>query len=599
MPEPLTILAIIERLFPEGTNKGRPKDISKFPTWPPDAFALAATVARLSGCYSRPRYTKVIDASFFSEKKLKDIRNAALKWRKTFSDKKGFKHIQSLWDVLISTKDSLHANDPKCVDWWDAVMELLVIADEASDGIGFFTTYDGFLARFTRDAHFEMIQRKKWNVTSEKLPYIHHSNCMMVPPSEACVHPKSRTPQSGCTLRSFSHHLALLPPIGDVDSSWSLGCDGSLKTGTDDDPHQLERKPLNILLVPFPYHFDGKNVVPGKEFFAHQKASPRNTRQRQWRFFDLNQSWLVDEKGKPIRVKTLVDYLKKLIEQAKQEVNKVDGIIFPELSLNDKLVKGIARKLAEETEVELFVAGFLDQRSPIARNMVHGSIIQRNPESKEPSVRHIWEQSKHHRWMLERNQIERYHLGERLHPDYCWWENINIERRECGFWVLRGFISLVTLVCEDLARIDPVQFVIRAIGPTLVIALLLDGPQLPFRWSARYSTVLADDPGCAVLTLTSLGMIRRQHDYEHGNEEKEDSRKIALWKGAEGKTREIILLPEHHGVLLTLSPTYSTNYTLDGRSDRGATISLELSETRQIKIEDTDGYEVPSWATAK
>ena len=39
--------------------------------------------------------------------------------------------------------------------------------------------------------------------------------------------------------------------------------------------------------------------------------------------------------------------------------------------------------------------------------------------------------------------------------------------------------------------------------------LLLDGPQLTSRWAARYASVLADDPGSAVMTLTSYGMVQR------------------------------------------------------------------------------------------
>jgi hypothetical protein len=41
----------------------------------------------------------------------------------------------------------------------------------------------------------------------------------------------------------------------------------------------------------------------------------------------------------------------------------------------------------------------------------------------------------------------------------------------------------------------------------MVVALLLDGPQLASRWTARYASMLLDDPGSAVLTLTSYGMV--------------------------------------------------------------------------------------------
>jgi hypothetical protein len=39
-------------------------------------------------------------------------------------------------------------------------------------------------------------------------------------------------------------------------------------------------------------------------------------------------------------------------------------------------------------------------------------------------------------------------------------------------------VTLVSLICEDLARLDEVADLLRAIGPTLVVTTLLDGPQL-------------------------------------------------------------------------------------------------------------------------
>ena len=49
--------------------------------------------------------------------------------------------------------------------------------------------------------------------------------------------------------------------------------------------------------------------------------------------------------------------------------------------------------------------------------------------------------------------------------------------------------TIASLVCEDLAHIDEVIDAIRLVGPTLLVALLLDGPQLSSRWAARYASV--------------------------------------------------------------------------------------------------------------
>jgi hypothetical protein len=58
--------------------------------------------------------------------------------------------------------------------------------------------------------------------------------------------------------------------------------------------------------------------------------------------------------------------------------------------------------------------------------------------------------------------------------------------------------TLASLVCENLAQIDEVANVVRSVGPMIVINPLPDGAQLSSRWSARYASVLADDPGSAV-----------------------------------------------------------------------------------------------------
>src|SRR5262249_60062503 len=109
-------------------------------------------------------------------------------------------------------------------------------------------------------------------------------------------------------------------------------------------------------------------------------------------------------------------------------------------------------------------------------------------------------------------------------------------------------VTVASLVCEDLAQIDAVAELLRSVGPTIVITPLLDGPQLSSRWAARYASVLADDPGSAVLTLTSSGMAQRSRP--HG---REPSPVIALWKDPVRGTREISLEPGAHGVLLTAS----------------------------------------------
>jgi hypothetical protein len=114
-------------------------------------------------------------------------------------------------------------------------------------------------------------------------------------------------------------------------------------------------------------------------------------------------------------------------------------------------------------------------------------------------------QAKHHRWKLDRSQIEQYELT-RLDTCKSWWEHIDLSSREFMFCSLGKGRVISVLVCEDLARPDPVGDLIRAVAPNLVIALLMDGPQLKTRWPARYAASLASDPGSSVLSVTSIGM---------------------------------------------------------------------------------------------
>ena len=169
-------------------------------------------------------------------------------------------------------------------------------------------------------------------------------------------------------------------------------------------------------------------------------------------------------------------------------------------------------------------------------------------------------QSKHHRWSLDDAQIRQYHLGGALHPHIRWWEAMEVPRRSVQFVELGDGVTLASLVCEDLAQTDDVASVIRAVGPMIVVTPLLDGPQLSSRWAARYAGVLADDPGSAVLTLTSFGMAQRSRPPGH-----DPSPVVALWKGPGQETREIPLDRGAHGILLSAAAGPAVRRSFDGR----------------------------------
>ena len=139
-------------------------------------------------------------------------------------------------------------------------------------------------------------------------------------------------------------------------------------------------------------------------------------------------------------------------------------------------------------------------------------------------------------------------------------------------------MTTAPLVCEDLARLDEVADVVRRIGPSLVVALLLDGPQLATRWSSRYASVIADDPGSAVLTLTSYGMAARSRP--RGTRR---SRVVAHWNGGLGAAREIELARGAEAILLSITVGGVTRWTADGRCHRDVP-RLALTGVDQLRV---------------
>lgn len=78
-------------------------------------------------------------------------------------------------------------------------------------------------------------------------------------------------------------------------------------------------------------------------------------------------------------------------------------------------------------------------------------------------------------------------------------------------------------------------------------------------WAARYASVLPDDPGSAVLTLTSYGMV--QGCRPHG---RDASPLVGLWKDPVRGLRETPLESGAQGVLVTVCGDRATRRCCDG-----------------------------------
>jgi len=262
-----------------------------------------------------------------------------------------------------------------------------------------------------------------------------------------------------------------------------------------------------------------------------------------------------------------LDLVSRIILAAKDEVDSVDVVILPESAIDETDIDTL-ETLLDSHGVASLVAGVRQhskKQGQPSGNWVHMGYNPGLQKGRSPAnpAREQWfhvRQYKHHRWSLDERQIYQYHLGGALHPHIRWWEAMDVPRQTVQFAVLGDEITLVSLVCEDLAQIDDLAEVIRSVGPTVVITPLLDGPQLSSRWAARYASVLADDPGSAVLTLTSFGMVQRCRP--HG---RDSASVIALWKDPVRGIREIHLEGDAQGVLLTVCGDRSPRRTADGR----------------------------------
>lgn len=292
------VIELIRRLLPTGSIPASRVSWTSVPFWPPDLFAVTASLVSVSGCYSRQLFTDHSCKTWaFSDAYLSNIRSVGRTWGSGGSLPA---NIQSLWTKLLNSGDE-QVSDPKAT-WWESAMLLMAIADEASAGVGFIeisaeqiSAFADYIFALHRKDVLKNPQRPR--PSGPKLPI---SLCWMVPPTEACVQPKARTPSVGCTLRSLSHHLALLPPAGEITTSWMFGVRAK----------EPDTQALNLLVVPFPFRISGGCFRGGDSAFGEDRKS---------KFFSLNQTWL-RHNGRSISPRDLANFLRTLVQEAEREV---------------------------------------------------------------------------------------------------------------------------------------------------------------------------------------------------------------------------------------------------------------------------------------
>lgn len=543
----VTVGNLLRRLMPNGPQRRGTMiegtvpddDWRQPPWWPPDLFCVAATLVEVSGCYAEPGLLFSRSEAERLEKRLRGevAVEAGKHWR---TDGNTPTPVCDAWSRLLEGEsEPVCSGSGRGAEWKLAALELMAMADEACRDVGFVP------ARGSSNETAKIALHAIANAQSGRDDTLHMpvSLCRAVPPDVACVLPKALTPEVGCTLRSLSLNLALLPSVGQVGAEWFISTRFARSAP---EPGGLADGPFNLLLIPFPYDvlaadFCPVGPVPGGGADG---------------YFGLRQGWLPEASSREDKVAELIA---SLIESALTEGEEVHGVVLPETALAVEMVNPLAGRLAMRfPTLELLICGTLGSQADHAVN--EAAVVRM--DSGKPVATQI--QKKHHRWRLTPAQIRQYRLERSLPGAHDRWERIDVSDRRLQFGVNRRDAVVAALVCEDLARFDPVLPVLNAVGPNLVVALLMDGPQLVSRWPGRYATVLADDPGSSVLTLTCLGMLKRSRRPDEGV-----NRCVALWKDAGGVARELVLPEGAHALLLGLDTVRRDQKTLDLRTEQG------------------------------
>lgn len=549
-PEPilkrLTIREFLGQLAPRFNPCPPAAPNCQAPKWPPDMFAFCMSLLLKGGAYCavlknwppRDRGKRVSIRAW-----VKRVRNVGSAWHISWVEGKVPSEVSDGWDVVLENLDSLVSSLAGNIRLSQKLLELCAMADEACSGIGLPQGGhgSGHLSKAERaEARFHAEVRRKLRLFS--------SACEEISSDRVRTLPKMRTAQKGLTIRSLSHNIALWTGGDEVRPRWNPA-----------GPYVGETSSINLLLIPWP-----TSVMPSQ--FSETEGLPSemmNMAKKEFGFFTFEQRQNDRE---------LLSLVQKLHKEATKVVGKIDGVVLPEAALTQVQHVKLRTKILKKNA--FLISGIGRPSEPRIRHGENYISIDLPPNLS-------FVQKKHHRWKVDESQIQQYGLGSRLDPGRVWWEHIDISERELTFLAMQAWLVMTVLICEDLARPDPVGDLVRAVGPNLVIALLMDGPQLKARWGARYATTLADDPGCSVLTLTSLGMstLSRPEGVT------KPSRIVALWKDAKSAAPREIELPEgSDGVVICLTVKYLTEWTADGRSDEGTAGYPLLSGIHPIQL---------------
>jgi hypothetical protein len=492
---------------------GEPTD--ELLTWPADVFALAGTVLRRTHAY-RFAVSAPLGRSWPPRAGWNGLVEAAAEqWCLWLDDRAGEPPslVTEAWAALRTHATAPLAAVTDGTEWSlvEALLTLSAVSDETCAGVAGTVAPVRTAGPRHRGRAAELLA--------------HTGSLSRLPTWKARVLPKVRTPPNGISFRSLSRYVCLRGPS--VDVAWHRA--PARRAG--------RQQKANVLLLPWPLRIRQRDFRPVPGSVQRSENEPYGV-------FEFSPA-------EPFDLGLVEDVLRGALD----EVDTLDAVLLPESAVPADQLQPLQALLARHG-VSVLLAGVREPaaegRRPV--NWVHLGV----------HVGGCWaqyRQHKHHRWFLDESQISQYHLAGALHPAVRWWEDMEVPPRSLQFLELGGGLTIVAVVCEDLARLDEVAELLRDVGPSLVVTILLDGPQLASRWTARYASVLADDPGSSVLTLSAAGMVARSRP---GGQP--PSHVVALWKDAQRGLREISLDPGSHGVLMTIAATRARRRAADGRT---------------------------------
>jgi hypothetical protein len=488
--------------------------------WPPDVFALTEVLLDRSAAYrfalSPPGDNQWPPARMPGWAGA--VAAAGRRWSEWAEDRQGAlpELLTEEWDVVRDAADTSITDLGGAHEWrtCEALLTLHAIADEACAGLG--------VALDSLDGGGFVYRARGRELLANT------GSLARIPTHMLRVLPRLRTPPNGTSIRSLSRYASVQRPGVDVRWHKVLG----RRPGT-----APRDKGVNRLLLPWPLRVRESDFRPVPDSVDTASPDPQG-------FFEFAPSERLD-----------LDLVDRMLVAAHDEVDQVNVVVLPESAVAEDEIDGLEAVLSQHGVIGLVtgVRQRADQTTRFGRNWVH---IGASTGDYWVHIR----QAKHHRWSLDQAQVDQYHLGGALHPRIRWWEAIEVPRQSVQIIETGEGSTVVSLVCEDLAQIDDVADVLRSVGPMVLIIPLLDGPQLSSRWAARYASVLADDPGSTVLTLTSYGMARRSRP--HGQEA---SPVVALWKDPVRGVREIPLEHAAQGVLISANADRAIRRSSDGR----------------------------------